>query len=243
MNYILDIIVVGIILLSVILGMKKGLVKMLLDLAGIVIALAVTYALVNPVSEFVCNKFVITPMAKSVVNTITSGNENADISAVVSSSPDFLDDILKTFNINMDELKTITENNKNAPAADKNLLIGKEIVRPAAKSASYTGTFIVLFVLCLIAVRIVSKLAKFINKIPLIGSFNKGGGALLGLVAGIIAVFVFANIAKAVSYTKAASNEDFIFNEANIQNTVVFKHIYNFKVFDYVMNFTEKEIN
>lgn len=242
MNYILDIIVVAIVLLFLFIGIKRGFVKMVLDLAGVIIALAVTYMLVNPVSEFVCNTFVAPPMAESVVKAITAGNENTDISSAIAASPDFVENILKPFNIDLNELKVITEKNKDASVAEKNMLIGKEIVRPAAKSASYTGTFIVLFIVCLVAVGIISKLAKLINKIPLIGSFNKGGGAIIGLVSGIIAVFVIANIARAVSYTKAASNEDFIFNEANIQNTAIFKHVYNFKVFDYVIDFTEKEV-
>lgn len=241
MNYILDIIVVAIIVLFLCVGLKRGFVKMVLDLAGVIIALAVTYMLVNPVSEFICNTFVAPSMAESVVKAITSGDENKDISSVVASSPDFIGEILKPFNIDLDELKVLIEKNKDASVAEKNMLIGKEIVKPAAKSASYTGTFIVLFIISLVAVGVISKLAKFINKIPLIGSFNKGGGALLGLVSGIIAVFVFANIARAVSYTKAASNEDFIFNEANIQNTAIFKHVYNFKVFDYVIDFAEKK--
>ncbi|MBR4949584.1 MAG: CvpA family protein [Clostridia bacterium] len=240
MNYILDIIIIGVVLLSIVIGMKKGFVKMLLDFAGIVIALVVTYSLVNPVSDFVCENFVITPMARSVVNTLTSGDDSKDISLIISESPAFLDEVLESFDFPLGELRAVAENNKNVELSEKNILICKEIVRPAANSAAYTGSFIVLFVGCLVAVKFISKFAKFINKIPLIGSFNKGGGAILGLVSGLIAVFVIVNIAKAVSFTQIASDENFILNEKQIQNTMVFKHVYNFEIFDYILDFTKK---
>ena len=61
-----------------------------------------------------------------------------------------------------------------------------EMIRPIVNAAIYVITFILLVVV----LKLVSKLLRIVEKLPVIHSCNKLGGAVLGLLSGIAVVFV-----------------------------------------------------
>ena len=65
-----------------------------------------------------------------------------------------------------------------------------------------TATNILGFIIVLLVVRaiveFVASVADFIARLPIVSSFNRMGGALLGFVKGVVVVFVFAALVKAM---------------------------------------------
>lgn len=55
-------------------------------------------------------------------------------------------------------------------------------------------TFIVLFIVLQIVFRLLSRSFQFINRVPVIGLFNRIGGALLGLATGLVITFILVGV-------------------------------------------------
>lgn len=106
------------------------------------------------------------------------------------------------------------------------------IVKPNCTLIIRTAAFAVIFLLVLVGLRIVSVAAKLVNKMPVIGKINSFLGLILGLIEGIIAVFVVCiGIRLAVSLTGANM---ILFNQTTIDATFLFKWFYNFEFLNFI---------
>lgn len=160
MNIIVDLIIVGIVLLSVFLAYKKGLVSLAIGLVSFVIAVAVTVVLYKPVTNLVIN-------ATSIDETI----ENA----IYEKANDAIQESDETGKMIID-------------MADQNLL--PETARTLAVNIVTGGVILVLFIVAKIALRFVKALANLIAKLPILDQINKAGGILYGLIRGLLVVYI-----------------------------------------------------
>lgn len=182
MSIIIDLIIVGIILLCVGLGYKRGLAKCVIKILSFVIALVVVAILYKPVSNIVMqNTEIDENIQKSVINLI--GNDVAEEGKVSKDS-----NLPKTMveHINKKVENTIGEARDN---------IVKNVAQEISVVTINIGVAIVLFILVRIALIFVSALSKIITDLPLIKQVDKLGGILYGVLkAGIIIFAVFALI-------------------------------------------------
>jgi uncharacterized membrane protein required for colicin V production len=88
--------------------------------------------------------------------------------------------------------------------------------------------FILVFTIAMIAVKIVTRLFSVVNKVPFIGTVNSIFGALLGAAEALLVIYIIAVIINIVIYL--SGSEMIVFNDETIQNTYLFKYIYNFKL-------------
>ena len=106
------------------------------------------------------------------------------------------------------------------------------IVKPIVLIPMRTVIFIILFIVISILLSFVIKSTSLINKIPLIGTLNEFLGAIMGLVHGVVIVFVVVIILNMII---ALTENSLIFlNEATIDKSFVFSWIYNFKFLDFL---------
>ena len=128
-------------------------------------------------------------------------------------------------------LRTITlkmfDTNDNLKATVMN-----GIVKPYSTLFIRTVAFGVIFLLVNLALRIAAAAAKLVNKMPVIGKVNSLLGFVLGLIEGIIAVFVVClAIRLVVSIIGAGS---ILFNQTAIDSTFLFKWLYNFDFLNFI---------
>ena len=162
MGILVDCIVVAIILLSVLLGYKKGFIALAVKLLACVIAIAATLLLYKPVGTFIIN-----------ATAIDEGIENAIIEKV--------NDIMVE-NENPDVTSELIQSAKNGklPEAARGLSIAIVDV----------GVMLILYIVIRIVLRFVTALANFVAKAPIVKQLNEIGGLVYGLARGVLIIYI-----------------------------------------------------
>ena len=161
MEIAIDLIVVAIVVLSAILGYKKGLVKLGAKLFAGIIAIILTFALYKPVSNFI---FENTNLRQDIEKAILEKSNS-----IVENSEN-----------NAQKMVTETINNKVMPEQ------AKEISKNAVYVLSGIGLYIVLKIL----LSIVFSLLNVIANLPILKQFNETGGLLYGILRGLLIVCI-----------------------------------------------------
>lgn len=156
----IDLIIIGIIILSVYLAYRKGLISLALGLVSFVIAIVITVILYKPVANLVINVTSIDETIENAIYEQANGMTEQD-----NETAQFIVDAAK------DELLPQT-----ARTLSVNIVTG--------------GVFLVLFLAAKIALRFVSALANLIAKLPIIKQVNKLGGVIYGLLRGFLIVYI-----------------------------------------------------
>lgn len=106
------------------------------------------------------------------------------------------------------------------------------IIEPCVKLLVQTVAFVLIFCVVVIALSLLSKLLKFVNKIPVIGGLNSFCGGLVGLVEGLFSVFVVCIVVRLV--TVLSGGTIMFFNAADIDSTYIFSVFYNFDFLNFI---------
>lgn len=162
MSIIVDLIIVAVVLISVFLAYKKGLISLALGLVSFAIAIVVTVVLYKPISNIVINVTSIDEMLENVIyekaNDIMIEDEGDNVSNMVMDT------------------------------AKQNLL--PETARIIAVNIVTGGVILILVVGVKIALRFVDALANFVAKLPIIDQINKIGGIVYGLIRGLLIIYI-----------------------------------------------------
>ena len=156
MGIIIDIILIGIILLSAFLGYKKGLVKLGAKLFAGIIAIIITIIVYKPVSGMIIKN---TSIDEKIKDTIV---QNA--TKVIDEKTPIENDVTNQIENNI------------VPKQAENI----------AKNVVYAITAVVLFIAVKIILSIVISLMDSIANLPLLKQFNEVGGIAYGIVRGIL---------------------------------------------------------
>ena len=106
------------------------------------------------------------------------------------------------------------------------------VAKPVILVPLRTVVFVILFFLVLIILSIIIRATSVVNKLPVIGKLNSLLGGVLGLVQGLIIVFIVVIIAH---MAVALSNNTLIFlNEMTINKSYAFSWVYNFSFLDFL---------
>jgi len=90
--------------------------------------------------------------------------------------------------------------------------------------------FMISFTLLMIIVKLVSRSMSIFNKVPVVGSANTLLGGVLGFVQGAFIVVIIVLLVKVI--IALTSNELIVLNTPTIEETKIFKEIYNLKIFN-----------
>ena len=206
---IVDLIIVAIILLFTILGYKRGLVKLALNLLTFFIAIVVAYLIYKPVAGIVIDN---TDIDESIQTTIESKilpdgvekDEKIDVENLSSSLP-----------------TVILKNSSNT-------------IQSIAESISHTLIETLCFIIIFVAVKVVLKfitiIADLIAKLPILKQFNELGGTIYGLLEGFFIVFLLLAV---VSLTAPLWDTSILYS---IDNSIIGSYLYNNNILlDFIM--------
>ncbi len=139
------------------------------------------------------------------------------------------------------EVKKYLDNSKNSinniikalnnPSKEKGAKELTEIVvEPFVLTIIKIIVFIIAFSLLMFVVRFVSTvLSKSMNMVPLVGPLNTFLGGALGFAQGAIIIIVAVLVIKLL--VSLTNNQILVFNTDTIEETYIFKHIYDIKLF------------
>lgn len=163
MGMVVDLIIIGIVLLSTFLAYRKGMVKLAIGLCAFVISIVVTFVLYQPIANLVINVTSIDEAIEDAIyekaNDMLKGDAEED--AITSQ---------------------IVEDAKNEMLPETARALAVNIVKG--------GVMVVLFVAIRIALIFVTVLADAIAKLPIINQINKTTGMIYGAIRGILVVYV-----------------------------------------------------
>lgn len=210
MQFIIDLIVIGIILLSTFLGYKKGLIGVAFKIASFIIAIIITLILFKPISNYIINN---TEFAQTIENTIvqklsTAEIENGQIKQENSNLPEV---IVNYINVGLQD--TVNE------AKDS---IVKIVARNLAETIIDIIVIIGLFIITRLLLLFAKAILEAISEIPIIKQFNKAGGILYGILRGLLLIYLTLAI---ISLILPMLDKTAILNIIN--NSILTKVLYN----------------
>lgn len=210
MAIIIDLIVIAILLLSIFLGYKKGLIGVAFKILSFIIAIIITLILYRPISNYIINN---TEFAKTIENSITEklSTTNIEEGKIDETSTD-LPNVVVNY-INNEIVSTVNET-------------GEELIQIVAKELSQTIINLIVVIAIFIITRLLLLFAKAIlsvvAELPIIKQFNEVGGIIYGILRGILLIYVLLAI---ISLILPMLDKTAILGAIN--NSIITKILYN----------------
>jgi len=213
-----DYIIIGIIIVAAAIGFYKGLLNTLYKLVSYILAVYLSFKLAKPVSVWFQETSIYTKLNSGVVEFVNKLGLNFD--GLESINPENISKLIKEVPL---------------PQSINQSISG--IVSAAGKSAnnmldSFVGTItdLVLLILCGLILFVIFKVLfslfglviKGMAELPIIKQFDKLGGGVLGIVIGIIIVYV---IGLLLTFFVANETLQPVFEVVN--NSAIAKLLYN----------------
>lgn len=211
MSILLDLIIIGIILLTTFLGYKKGLIGVAFKIVSFVIAIIITLILFIPVSNFVIDN---TDWDERLENTIITTLSNSNIEETKE---------LKQEDTNLPKVVVnyINSTIKDTIATTQNSLV-EAVSRDLAINIIKIATLVVLFVIARIALLFAKAIMEGIAELPVIKQFNEVGGIAYGVLKGILVVYLILLIVSLI--VPMIENQAIL---ETIEKTILCKFMYN----------------
>ena len=228
----LDIIVAAILVISIVSGVKRGLVKSLISLVGNIAALVVALIFSVQLGTYLNDHYIRTPLYDWTVNQLTSDPDNSDTSIedvdmedLFENRPEFFTNLCEYMNIDIDEMnQRYEEFRANGEEQAKSAVIDV-MVEPISNAVSRVIAFIIIYILALIAVKLITLVSHVITKLPIIRSFNKLGGGMIGVVIGILISFIFVSMVH-LSSPYILRNMPISERTQIFESTTIYKFVY-----------------
>ncbi len=196
MGLALDIIIILIMLTFIIIGYKKGLIKVAVSFLSVIIAILITIILYKPVSNMVISK---TNIDEKISDAIYSKIENIDFQNITEEEK------------NNNGILAIAEEQINSAIENSVTDIARTISNNLSLTIVEGICFIGLIILIRLGLLILNIFADFIGNLPIIKQFNKSGGIIYGVVEG----FFIINLLLAIAFMLNP-----IFNDGKIEKCI-----------------------
>jgi uncharacterized membrane protein required for colicin V production len=216
----LFLVTVAIFLLLMLIGYKRGLIKSVLSMVGIVGAILITNWLHPYVSNILCEYTIIDDViALKIENGLGVSHLEEDS---VYQQEEFLESTALPENIKdyIRSSDTVAESRKQVDGYVAGVV--KYLTEMTMKGLAYVLTFLVIMLIALFLLG----LAKFVDKIPIVGGIDKVGGLLVGLIQAIVIVWLFMLV---ITFLSAFSWADGVVKM--IEENVLLKFLYDKDIF------------
>jgi uncharacterized membrane protein required for colicin V production len=241
----LDIIVVVIIVISLIVGISRGFVRSLMGLVSVIIALAVTFALLAPTSAYIQTHFVDKIVTEKVVVKLAEilnvapdpqteqlapdpQTEQLDpgqmeIEKLVEEEPPVYQKLLDQMSAAGSEVKESLSLSNSVEQMRWNIV--DRLSGGLSSALSLALAFIILFVGAIIVLSVITFLLSKLAELPGLNVLNRVGGAVLGLIRGALIVFVLCTaIALLMPYMNSENKP--LITQYTVDNTTVYHYFH-----------------
>lgn len=204
MGILMDLIIIAILVLSIIMGYKKGLINVVFNIFAFFIALIATIILYRPVANIIINNTEIDDKIKSAIINNTTEEKQSEESSSNTGMQKYIEDAIKN---TADEAKS-------------------QVIETVANTVSIRAveilTSIILFIVIRAVLIVLKVFTQAIANLPLIKQFNELGGVVYGIAKGLIIVYIILTIMYFVVSINGKGN----IAEA-INNSYITKILYN----------------
>ena len=212
MFFIADIIVVAIIALAAFIGYKKGFIKTGFCIVSFFVAIALTFMFYQPVMEIIKENTGFEEWLTGYLNQLEWKNDKGSVAPAaeeVETSNSYINNLPDTV-VEFIGLNEIKENAKN--------MIIEKIVAFAVKLLAIVIVYIAVRIILVVVVVVLDIVAK----LPVLKQFNEVLGLAVGIVLGLIRVYIILTIVTLISSLPVAAGLVNIIN-----NSVITSYLYN----------------
>lgn len=224
MAYIIDILIVALFVVLVGLAYKKGFISTIIDTFSVVISAIASHKLFEGVAESVYNLLIrdlVETRFTRVLDDISSTlSVSEKINAMIDGLPQGAVKLAQVMGVDMTALSNSMNMSGGLSDDDLIKLAVDKIGHTIMINVTEVVTFVVLFIVIALALKLLAGLFKKVNDIPLLGKFN----ALLGGVVGVVKAVAVVYIACTAFYFIAGMSGAAPVIEA-VNNSVIYKVI------------------
>lgn len=197
---VLDIIIIVLILISTFLGYRKGLISLGIHLIAFVLALIISFILYRPIGNIIINT---TQIDETIQETIEK---------------------------NVQTIEPNEENKNNITNQIIEITKG-EMLPQATKEISYNivygATMIILFLILRVCLMLINCIANAIAKLPILDQVNKIGGAIYGVIRGVIITYFALLIISLIIVVNPQNSLSKMVEETYLVKTMMNNNILN----------------
>lgn len=191
--YLADAIILVIFLLFIILGVKRGFVRSVLDLVGTLAAMLVSMWFSGIAAQWVFSTFLQESLTRQIAEALQAAPAADAAEAVLSVVPEILRGGLEAFGITPDAINQAVAGTSGQAAAAVVAVLSPMVV------SVLRGLFaLVLFVFLLVIFRILSGVICRIFRLPVLRQLDKGLGILLGVAQAALITVLLCFCAQAL---------------------------------------------
>ncbi len=226
MSLVLDLLVVGVVLLFIFFGIRKGFVASLVEVVGTLLAIVIAFSLSIPLSEAVYDSFVAQPVAQSVDNAL-AGYTGEAVEQTVNNlwqSNSTLAYFAGLTGLDREDVIAGATQTSQGGVDAVSTFVKESVARPVATFAVRVIFIAVLLLILLILVKIVSKLIGKIFSFSLFGTVNSVLGAVLGGVKGLLVSVILCVLLGTL--ITASANGLLGFTKDSIDQSLLFGNLF-----------------
>lgn len=191
--YLADAVIVVIFLLFIILGVKRGFVRSVLDLVGTLAAMLVSMWFSGIAAQWVFSTFLQESLTRQIAEALQAAPAADAADAVLSVVPEILRGGLEAFGITSDAINQAVAGTSGQAAEAVVAVLAPMVV------SALRGLFaLVLFIFLLVIFRILSGVVCRIFRLPVLRQLDKGLGILLGITQAVLITVLLCFCAQAL---------------------------------------------
>ncbi len=189
MSLIIDLIIIGILVICILMGYKKGLTGSILKIVSFILALVIAFILFKPVSNIVIDHTNWDETLEQSIRQMAVENNEEGQDAEESSEKKGMPDVIMNY---------INEAVEKAGEEARDAIIDST-AREVAVTIINGGVLISLFIIARIILFLVKGLASLLTELPIIKQFDKLGGIIFGLLQSLVIIYILLAVISFIS--------------------------------------------
>ena len=211
MSAIVDIILLIVLFVMILAGIKNGFVRCVLSIVAFTLAFAAAVFLSEPAAQTVYDNFAKEPIesaiAESITDTGTAQTAADSTQAAIDSLPEAVVSAASSLGIDVSQLAE-QAGSINLNTSDMAAELTDKVARPIALAVLKVLAFAVIFLILNLVLQIAVSVISRLFDLPVLKTFNRTLGGVLGAVKGLLLVTVLAILLDAS--TAFVANADFV---------------------------------
>lgn len=211
MSAIVDIILLIVLFVMILAGIKNGFVRCVLSIVAFTLAFAAAVFLSEPAAQTVYDNFAKEPIesaiAESITDTGTAQTAADSTQAAIDLLPEAVVSAASSLGIDVSQLAE-QAGSINLNTSDMAAELTDKVARPIALAVLKVLAFAVIFLILNLVLQIAVSVISRLFDLPVLKTFNRTLGGVLGAVKGLLLVTVLAILLDAS--TAFVANADFV---------------------------------
>lgn len=236
MNWVIDIVLASVFILTVVVCAARGFVKSIWWLLRAVLSLGASFLFGHRFGTWLMERFILgkfTDVARASLESIVHENNGSfDISEAFSSMPESFRSLLARFGADASTLQGVYGGSSNSSASDLNAL-ASDIATPVARVVSEALGYVAVFLIVFIVVTVLGWVVRLIAELPVLRSVNHLLGGVFGVACGFIYLWVICLAISAFVESGIAETESRALMQL-AQESYLFRFFCGFSPLDYI---------